>query len=267
MGSVRVTAEKRNLIDQTNIMLETLISKSEKDIRHNFTYGGSIKGSIVRGSVENRTMVGNNKGLKAATFNQNVFVQKTNVAPLGCDALEDATSFPSDNLEKNNVVPPGFDALEDTTSFPSDNLEVMQGTVRSKPAKENGQIMTYVCSIKGTHNKNLMQPGFDPVEVDTFFPRDDLEVMGRGNKFTSLSSNAIPQKTYVVCPDFNAIEVETLFPHDDHDTMQDNIRSKPSKENRKNITSVGSARGSTFVQRTSIGESKGYSVVSSYLNV
>jgi len=39
------------------------------------------------------------------------------------------------------------------------------------------------------------------------------------------------------------------------------------KENGKNITSVGSARGSTFVQRTSIGESKGYSVVSSDMNV
>jgi len=167
------------------------------------------------------------------------------------------------------------------------------------------------------HNKNLMQPGFDPIEVDTFFPRDDLEVMGRGNRFTSLSSvgggigkiimignnkglnsaiydqNVIPQKTNVVCPDFDAIEVETSFPHDDHEVMQENMRSKPGilfyflnihiyfiefslrfcnvliigKENRKNITSVGSARGSIFVQRTSIGKSKGYSVVSSDMNV
>ncbi|KAH0724858.1 hypothetical protein KY284_000723 [Solanum tuberosum] len=124
MGSVRVTAEKRNLIDQTDIMLETLRSKSEKEIGHNFTYGGSVKGSIVRGSIEKRTMVGNNKGLNAETYNQNVIAQKT------------------------NVVPPGFDALEDETSFPNDDLKVMQQTVRSKPAKENGQNIIWVCSVK-----------------------------------------------------------------------------------------------------------------------
>ncbi|KAH0660474.1 hypothetical protein KY289_029222 [Solanum tuberosum] len=273
IGSVRVTAEKRNLIDQTEITLETLRSKLEKEIVHNFTYGGSVKGSIVRGSIEKRIM-------------------------------------------KTNVVPPGFDALKDETSFPNDDLEVMQQTMRSKPAKDNGQNITYVCSVKGSnvvqrtsigkrkiycvpssdknelaHNKNLMQPGFDPIEVDTFFPSDDLEVMGRGNGFTSPSSirggigkritignnkglnsaiydqNAIPQKSNVVCPDFDAIEVETSFPHDDHEVMKENMRSKPGKENGKNITSVGSARGSTFVQRTSIGKSKGYSVVSSDMNV
>ena len=54
-------------------------------------------------------MVGNNKGLNAATYNQNVIAQKTNVVPLG------------------------FDALADETSFPSDDLEVMQEAVKSKP--------------------------------------------------------------------------------------------------------------------------------------
>ncbi|KAG5615127.1 hypothetical protein H5410_014951 [Solanum commersonii] len=445
MGSVRVTVEKRNLINQTNITLETLRRKSENDIRHHFTYGGSVKGSIVKGSVEKRTMIGNNKGLNAATYNQNVFAQKTNVVPPGFDAPEDETSFHSDDLkvmqetvrskpvkengqnmtslcsikgsiirgsvakrtmvgnnkglnaatynqnevaQKTNVVPPGFDALEDETSFHCDDLKVMQETVRSKPGEwqnitsvcsikgsivigsvekrtmdgnnkglnvatynqnvivqktnvvprvfdvladetsfpsddleviqetENGKNITSVCSVKGSnvvqrtcigksknycvpsfdknevaHNKNLMQPGFDPIEVDTFFPRDDLEVMGRGNRFTSLSSirggigkritignnkglnsaiydqNAIPQKTNVVCPDFDAIEVETSFPNDDHEVMQDNMRRKPGKENGKNITSVGSARGSNFVQRILIGNIKGYSVVSSDMNV
>uniref|UniRef100_M1DII4 Transposon protein, CACTA, En/Spm sub-class n=1 Tax=Solanum tuberosum TaxID=4113 RepID=M1DII4_SOLTU len=292
IGSVRVTAEKRNLIDQTEITLETLRSKSAKENGQNITFVCSVKGSIVRGSVEKRTMVGNNKCLNAATCNQNVIAQRT------------------------NVVPPGFDALEDETSFTNDDLEVMQQTVRSKSAKDNGQNITSVCSVKGSnvvqrtsigkrkiycvpssdknelaHNKNLMQPGFDPIEVDTFFPSDDLEVMGRGNGFTSPSSirggigkritignnkglnsaiydqNAIPQKSNVVCPDFDAIEVETLFPHDDHEVMKENMRSKPGNENGKNITSVGSARGSTFVQRTSIGKSKGYSVVSSDMNV
>ncbi|WMV40449.1 hypothetical protein MTR67_033834 [Solanum verrucosum] len=262
----------------------------EKEIRHNSTSGGFVKESTVRGSVEKRTMVGNNKGLNSATYTQNVVAQKI------------------------NVVPPGFDALEDETSFPNDDLEVMQETVTSKPAKENGQNIISACSVKGSNvvqrtsigknycvpssdknelaqNKNLMQPGFDPIEVDSFFPRDDLEVMGRGNRFTSLSSvregiekrimiennkglnsaiydqNVIPQKTNVVCPDFDAIKVETSFPHDDYEVMQENMRSIPGKENRKNITSVGSARGSIFVQRTSIGKSKGYSVVSSDMNV
>ncbi|KAK4726914.1 hypothetical protein R3W88_031831 [Solanum pinnatisectum] len=119
-----------------------------------------------------------------------------------------------------------------------------------------------------------MQSGFDPIEVDTLFPRDDIEVMGRGNKFTSLSlnsvicdQNVIPQKTNVVSPDFDAIEVETFFPYDDHEVMQENMRRKPGKENGKNITSVGSAKGSTFVQRTLIGKSNAYSVVSSNMNV
>ncbi|KAH0751289.1 hypothetical protein KY290_030521 [Solanum tuberosum] len=319
IGSVRVTAEKRNLIDQTEITLETLRSKSKKEIGHNFTYGGSVKGSI-----------------------------KTNVVPPGFDALKDETSFPNDDLEvmqqtmrskpakengqnitfvcsvKGSIVRGSVEKRtmvgnsKDEKSFPNDDLEVTQQTMRSKPAKENGHNSTYVCSVKESivrgsvekrtmvgnskdeksfpnddlevtqqtmrskpgsnvvqrtsigkrkiycvpssdknelaHNKNLMQPGFDPIEVDTFFPSDDLE-------------NAIPQKSNVVCPDFDAIEVETSFPHDDHEVMKENMRSKPGKENGKNITSVGSARGSTFVQRTSIGKSKGYSVVSSDMNV
>ncbi|KAH0642089.1 hypothetical protein KY285_032954 [Solanum tuberosum] len=247
---------------------EAFEKKSEKEIGHNFTFVGSVKESIVRGSVENRIMVGNNKGLNSATYTQNVVAQKI------------------------KVVHPSFDALEDETSFPNDDLEVMQETVKSKPAKENGHNITSVCSVKGSnvvkrtsigksknycvpssdeselaHNKNLMQPGFDPIEIDTFFPRDDLEVMGRGNIFTSMSSvrggigkrimignnkslnsikydqNIIPQKTNVVCPDFDAIEVETSFPHEDHEVMQENMRSKPGKENGKNIRSMGFARG------------------------
>ncbi|KAH0678594.1 hypothetical protein KY284_019679 [Solanum tuberosum] len=246
MGSVKVTAEKRSLIDQTDITLETMRTKSEKEIKHNSTSGGFVKESTVRERVEKRTM-------------------------------------------KINVVPPGFDALEDETLFPNDDLEVMQETVTSKQAKENGQNIIYACSVKGSNvvqrtsigksknycvpssdknelaqNKNLMQPGFDPIEVDSFFPRDDLEVMGRGNKFTSLSSvrEGIGKRIMI-----ENNKVETSFPHDDYEVMQENMRSIPGKENRKNITSVGSARGSIFVQRTSIGKSKGYSVVSSDMNV
>ncbi|KAH0681212.1 hypothetical protein KY284_022297 [Solanum tuberosum] len=368
MGSVKVTAEKRNLIDQTDITLETMRSKSEKEIGHNFTSGGFVKESIVRGRVKKRTMVGNNKGLNSATYTQNVIAQKINVVPLGFDALEDETFFSNDDLEvmqeavtskqahnknlmqpgfdrikvdtffprddlevmgrgnrftslssirggiekrimignnkglnsatyiqnvvaqKINVVPPGFDALEDETSFPNDDLEVMQET-RTSIGKSKNYCVPSSDENELAHNKNLMQPGLDPIEVDTFFPHDDLEVMGRGSKFTSPSSlrggigkrimirnnkglnfviydqNVIPKKTNVVCPDFDAIEVETSFPHDNHEVMQENMRSKPGKEKRKNITSVGSARGSTFVQRTPIGKRKGYSVVSSDMNV
>ncbi|KAH0724859.1 hypothetical protein KY284_000724 [Solanum tuberosum] len=318
--------------DDLEVMQQTVRSKPAKENGQNITSVCSVKGSIVRGSVEKRTMVGNHKVLNAAIYNQNVIVQKT------------------------NVVPPGFDALEDENSFPNDDLEVTQETVRSKLAKENGQNITSVCSVKGsivresvekrtmvgknevlnaaTYNQNVIvqktnvvPPGFDALEDENSFPNDDLEVtqeterimgrtlhlcallkevmlyrelllekydlevMGRGNGFTSPRSirggigkrimignnkglnsaiydqNAIPQKTNVVCPDFDAIEVETSFPHDDHEVMKENMRSKPGKENRMNITSVGSARGSTFVQRTSIGKSKGYSVVSSDMNV
>ncbi|KAK6773752.1 hypothetical protein RDI58_028990 [Solanum bulbocastanum] len=96
-----------------------------------------------------------------------------------------------------------------------------------------------------------------------------LETMRRKSGLNSAicDRNVIPQKTNVVSPDFEAIEVETSFPYDNHEVMQENMRNKPGKENGKNITSVGSARGSTFVQRISIGKSKAYSVVSSDMNV
>uniref|UniRef100_M1D9K0 Uncharacterized protein n=1 Tax=Solanum tuberosum TaxID=4113 RepID=M1D9K0_SOLTU len=88
----------------------------------------------------------------------------------------------------------------------------------------------------------------------------------KGLNSSTYTQNVVAQKINVVCPDFDAIEVETSFPHDDHEVMQGNMRGKPGKENGKYITFVGSARGSTFVQRTSIGKSKGYSVVSSDMN-
>ncbi|KAG5590322.1 hypothetical protein H5410_040836 [Solanum commersonii] len=99
------------------------------------------------------------------------------------------------------------------------SLRSVRGSVENRTmvgnnkAKENGQRITSMCSDKGSsvlqrtfigksknysvpssnkyeraHNRNLMQPGFDLIEVDIFFPRDDLEVMGRGKGFTSLSS-------------------------------------------------------------------------------
>ncbi|KAH0639236.1 hypothetical protein KY290_036513 [Solanum tuberosum] len=161
--------------EDLEVMQETVKSKPTKKNGQNMTSECSIRGSIGRGSVEKRTMVGNNKGLNAATYNQNDIAQKT------------------------KVVPPSFDALEDETSFPNDDLEVIEETVKSKPAKENGHNIPSVCYVKGSnvvqrtsigksknycvpssdknevaHNKNLMQPGFDPIEVDTFFPRDDL---------------------------------------------------------------------------------------------
>ncbi|KAH0781688.1 hypothetical protein KY290_001286 [Solanum tuberosum] len=293
MGSVRVTAEKRTLIDPTNRMLETLRSKSEKETGQNFTSMGSVKGSIV------------------------------------------------------------------------ENLDEMQEVARCKPAKENGQNFTSVCSSKESnvvqrmpngksknysvpasgknelaHNKNLMQPGFDPIEVDTLisyhdlekripgrtlhlwallkgsivvngtsigkkdetsFPHENLDVMqetarsktakDKGQNFTSLSSvrgsvekrkmignnkglnsgaydhNVVAQKTNVVPPYFDEMECHTSFPHDNLEVMQDTLRSKFGKANKEIFTSLDSDRGSTFQQRTSIRKSKGYSVVSSDTNV
>ncbi|KAG5585130.1 hypothetical protein H5410_045564 [Solanum commersonii] len=67
MGSVRVTAEKRTLIDPTNRMLETMRSKSEKEIGQNFTSVGSIKGSI----VVQGTSIGKSKGCSTAYSDRN----------------------------------------------------------------------------------------------------------------------------------------------------------------------------------------------------
>ncbi|KAH0682779.1 hypothetical protein KY290_021365 [Solanum tuberosum] len=116
MGFVRVTAEKRTLIDPTNRMLETLTSKSEKEIGQNFTSMGSIKGSI----VVQGTSIGKSKGCSTA--------------------YSDRNELASDK----NLTQPGLDLIEDETSFPHENLDEMQVTARRKPAKENGQNFTYV---------------------------------------------------------------------------------------------------------------------------
>ncbi|KAG5570753.1 hypothetical protein H5410_060519 [Solanum commersonii] len=257
MGSV-LTAEKRTLIDPTNRMLETLRSKSEKEIGQNFTSMGSIKGSI----VVQGTSIGKSKGCSTA--------------------YSDRNELASDK----NLMQPGLDLIEDETSFPHENLDEMQVTARSKPGEWT---KLYICVSK--ESKNLMQPSFDPIEVDTLISYDDLEVMGRGKRFTSLSSvkgsvekrkmignnkglNSaaydqiiVAQKTNVVPPYFDAIECDTSFPHDNHEVMQDTLRRKSGKANKEIFTYVDSSRGSTFQQRTSIRTSKGYSAVSSDTNV
>ncbi|KAH0708771.1 hypothetical protein KY284_010198 [Solanum tuberosum] len=229
MGSVRVTAEKRTLIDPTNRMLETLRRKSEKEIGQNFTSMGSIKGSI----IVQGTLIGKSKGCSTGYFDRN--------------------ELASDK----NLMHPCLDLIEDETSFPHENLDEMQVTARSKPAKENGQNFTYVCSSKESnavqrmsigksknysvpssgknelaHNKNLMQPGFDPIEVDTIISHDDLEVMGRGKGFTSLSSVG------------GSVEKRKM------------IGNNKEKDIRQTFTSMGSVKGSIVVQGTSIGKSK-----------
>ncbi|KAG5568876.1 hypothetical protein H5410_064104 [Solanum commersonii] len=254
MGSVRVTAEKRTLIDPTNKMLETLRSKSEKEIGQNFTSMGSIKGSI----VVQGTSIGKSKGCSTTYSDRNELASE------------------------KNLMQPGLDLIEDETSFPHENLDVMQETARSKPAKEKGQNFTSVCSSK--ESKNLMQPGFDPIEVDTLISYDDLEVMGRGKGFTSLSSvggsvekrkmignnkgsdteilygeasernsdcsaaysdrNELASDKNLVQPCLDLIEDETSFPHENLDVMQETARSKPAKEKGQNFTSVCSSKES-----------------------
>ncbi|KAH0693194.1 hypothetical protein KY285_020291 [Solanum tuberosum] len=222
-------------------------NNKEKDIRQTFTSMGSVKGSI----VVQGTSIGKSKDCSVA--------------------YSDRNKLASDK----NLTQPGLDLIEDETSFPHENLDEMQVTARRKPAKEKGENFTFVFSSK--ESKNLMQPGFDPIEVDTLISYDDLEVMGRGKRFTSLSSvrgsvekrkmiennkglnsaaydqNVVTQKTNVVPPYFDAIECDTSFAHDSHEVMQDTLRSKSGKANREIFTSVDSGRGSTFQQRTSIG--------------
>ncbi|KAG5585131.1 hypothetical protein H5410_045565 [Solanum commersonii] len=247
------------------IEVDTIISHDDLEVM------GRGKGftslSSVGGSVEKRKMIGNNK------------------------EKDIKQTFTSMGSVKGSIVVQGtlIGKSKDETSFPHENLDVMQETARSKPEKEKGQNFTSVCSSK--ESKNLMQPGFDPVEVDALISYDDLEVMGRAKRFTSLSSlrgsvekrkmivnnkglnsaaydqNIVAQKTNVVPLYFGAIECDTSFPHDNHEVMQDTLRRKSGKANREIFTSVDSGRGSTFQHRTSIRTSKGYSAVSSDTNV
>ncbi|KAH0682780.1 hypothetical protein KY289_020532 [Solanum tuberosum] len=161
---------------------------------------------------------------------------------------------------------------------------VVQGT---SIGKSKDCSVAYSDRNKLASDKNLTQPGLDLIEDETSFPHENLDemqvtarrkpVMGRGKRFTSLSSvrgsvekrkmiennkglnsaaydqNVVTQKTNVVPPYFDAIECDTSFAHDSHEVMQDTLRSKSGKANREIFTSVDSGRGSTFQQRTSIG--------------
>ncbi|KAH0679255.1 hypothetical protein KY284_020340 [Solanum tuberosum] len=171
--------------ENLGVMQEIARSKPAKEKGQNFTSVCSSKErkrftslSSVRGSVEKRKMIENNKGLNSAAYDQNVVAQKT------------------------NVVPPYFDSIECDTSFAHDSHEVMQDTLRSKSGKANREIFTSVDSGRGStfqqrtsirtskgysavssdtnvlaHNKKLRQPDFSQIEHDTAFPHDDLEVM------------------------------------------------------------------------------------------
>ncbi|KAL3353938.1 hypothetical protein AABB24_018554 [Solanum stoloniferum] len=206
-------------------------------------------------------MIGNNKGLNSATYDQNVVAQKT------------------------NVVPPYFDGIESDTSFPHDNLEVMQDTLRRKYGKANRKIFTSVDSGRGStfqqrtsigkskgynavssdtnvlaHNKNLRQPDFSQIEHDTSFPHDELEVMQQdlrsksareqAQSFTSVSSmrrcaekrtlngqskdsenaeyelNELAQNNNCVLSGLDPMEDDPTVPRDEVEVMQDNQRRK-----------------------------------------
>ncbi|KAG5614941.1 hypothetical protein H5410_014765 [Solanum commersonii] len=257
MGSVRVTAEKKTLIDPTNKMLETLRSKSEKEIGQNFTSMGSIRGSI----VVQGTSIGKSKDCSSA--------------------YSDRNELASDK----NLVQPCLDLIEDETSFPHENLDVMQETARSKPGKANKEIFTSVDFGRGStfqqrtsiqtskgysavssdtnvlaHNKNLRQPDFSQIEHDTAFPHDDLEVMQqdlrsksakeRAQSFTSMgfmrrcaekrtlngqskdSENAeyeldeLAQNNNCLLSGLDPMEDDPTLPRDEVEVMQDNQRRK-----------------------------------------
>ncbi|KAH0730248.1 hypothetical protein KY289_001436 [Solanum tuberosum] len=260
MGSVRVTAEKRTLIDPTNRMLETLRSKSEKETGQNFTSMGYVKGSIVVQGI----LIGKSKGYSAA--------------------YSDRNELASDK----NLMQPCLDLIEDETFFPQENLDEMQEAARCKPAKENGQNFTSVCSSKESnvvqrmpngksknysvpasskneleHNKNLMQPGFDPIEVDTLISYHDLEkrIPGRTLHLWALLKGSI-----VVNGTSIGKKDETSFPHENLDVMQETARSKTAKEKGQNFTSLSSVRRSVE-KRKMIRNNKGLNSVAYDKNV
>ncbi|KAG5577324.1 hypothetical protein H5410_057458 [Solanum commersonii] len=204
--SVCFSKKSKNLMQPgfDPIEVDTLISYDDLEVMGRGKRFISL--SSVRGSVEKRKMIENNKGLNSAGYDQNIVAQKT------------------------NVVPPYFDAIECDTSFPHDNHEVMQDTLRRKSGKANRGIFTSVDSGRGStfqqrtsirtskgysavssdtnvlaHNKNLRQPDFSQIEHDTAFPHDDLEVMQQ-----DLRSKSGPNLCKVV-QDLNPKSLESLF--------------------------------------------------------
>ncbi|KAH0730145.1 hypothetical protein KY289_001333 [Solanum tuberosum] len=201
--SVCSSKESKNLLQPgfDPIEVDTLISYDDLEVMGQGKRFTSL--SSVRGSVEKRKMIGNNKGLNSAAYDQNVVAQKT------------------------NVVPPYFDAIECDTSFPHDNHEAMQDTLRSKSGKANREIFTFVDSGRGTHNKNLRQPDFSQIEHDTAFPHDDLEVMQQDLRSKSeYELDELAQNNNCVLSGLDPMEDDPTLPRDEVEVMQDNQRRK-----------------------------------------
>uniref|UniRef100_M1DDV9 Transposon protein, CACTA, En/Spm sub-class n=1 Tax=Solanum tuberosum TaxID=4113 RepID=M1DDV9_SOLTU len=289
MGSIRVTAEKRTLIDPTNRMLETLRSKSEKEIGQNFTSMGSVKGSI----VVQGTSIGKSKGCSVAYFDRN------ELASDNFDIIEDETSFRHENLDEmqetarskpekdirknftsmgsakgsivvkgtsigkskgcsvahsarneialdKNLVHPCIDLIKDETSFPHENLDVMQETVRSKPAKEKGQNFTSLNSVRGSVDKRKMignNKGLNSAASDqngrgsTFQQRTSIR-KSKGYSAVSFDTNVLAHNKNLRQPDFSQIEHDTAFPHDELEVMQHDLRSKSGSSEFEKVKKV-----------------------------
>jgi len=105
------------------------VSNVAKEKGQNFTSLNSV-----RGSVDKRKMIGNNKGLNSAASDQNgrgsTFQQRTSIRK---SKGYSAVSFDTNVLAHNkNLRQPDFSQIEHDTAFPHDELEVMQHDLRSK---------------------------------------------------------------------------------------------------------------------------------------
>ncbi|MCD9638209.1 hypothetical protein HAX54_022032 [Datura stramonium] len=109
MGSVRVNAEKRILINQFEVMQETPRSKPGSDVQ--------------------RTSIGKSKGYSATNSDMNKLAQDKNFMQPDFDRVEDVNDL-SELAKKTNLVPPDFDLMEDDPLLPQDEVEVMQDMTR-----------------------------------------------------------------------------------------------------------------------------------------
>ncbi|MCD7471901.1 hypothetical protein HAX54_012690 [Datura stramonium] len=187
MGSVRVNAEKRTLINQFKVMQETQRSKPAYDLSELANKTNLLPPNFdptkddVTFPHDEYEVVNNTLKRKSAIGSD---VQRTSIEK---SKGYSATNSDTNKLAQNkSLIQSNFDRVEDDTSFPHEDLEVMQETLGSTPGsdiqrtsieKSKGYSATNSDKNELAQNNSLIQSDFDRVEDDTSFPHEDLKVM------------------------------------------------------------------------------------------
>ncbi|KAG5605813.1 hypothetical protein H5410_027305 [Solanum commersonii] len=243
-------------------MLETLRSKSEKDIRQTFTSMGSVKGNC-----------------SAAYSDRNELASDKNLVQPCLDLIEDETSFPHENLdvmqetarskpakekgqnftsvcsskESKNLMLPGFDPIEVDTLISYDDLEVMG----------RGKGFTSLSSVGGSVEKRKMIGNNKEKDIRQTFTsmgsvKGSIVVQGTSiEKSKDCSAaysdrNELASDKNLVQPCLDLIEDETSFPHENLDVMQRNAGNNGDEEKGLHL---GFVRG--VEKKKMIGNNKG----------